>query len=209
MNIIFDLDGTLIDSSSGILHAISIAFERCDVQLKQELTPTLIGPPLTELLPLLAGTTEIGIIEHLSTAFKECYDDEGFKESEVFNGVDKMLVVLNDAGHQVYLATNKRIIPTRKIITYFGWEHLFDGIYALDSFNGLPNKQALISHIILLHDMDKQNTLYIGDTLADHRASSANNIAYVMAMWGYDSADFEGVNAHSPLAVTELIDHIK
>lgn len=46
MNIIFDLDGTLIDSSSGILAAVELAFKECDKEMQLLLNDEFIGPPL-------------------------------------------------------------------------------------------------------------------------------------------------------------------
>ena len=80
-------------------------------------------------------------------------------------------------------------------------------MYALDLFSHTNNKGELIAHIIKLHDMKKDSTLYIGDTVADHRAAISNEILYMMAMWGYDSDSFqEGISAFKP---SHLIEYIK
>ena len=80
MNIIFDLDGTLIDSSTGILTAIEMAFDSCNISLKKPLDITLIGPPLNKLLPILAGTHDEKVLEALTDAFKANYDAKGYKK---------------------------------------------------------------------------------------------------------------------------------
>lgn len=199
MNIIFDLDGTLIDSSEGILQSVEEAFRQCAVPLQEKLSSKLIGPPLTELLPRLAGTTEERVIAMLSSAFKDSYDVEGYKNTEVFEGVVELMRQLKEMGHILYIATNKRILPTRKIIAFFGWRELFNGVYALDLFEQPRNKSELIAYVMNLHDMNIDDTLYIGDTLADHRAAQSNEIGYIMAMWGYDSGTFsDGWSAHLP-----------
>ena len=186
MNIIFDLDGTLIDSSKGILNAVDLAFQQCTVELQQPLTPNLIGPPLTQLLPLLSGTDDPKVIAQLSDAFKEGYDMEGYKKTEIFEGVSEMLELLFKKGCSLYIATNKRIIPTRKIIDFFAWTGFFQGIYALDMFDGLATKAELIERVISLHNMDDTPMIYVGDTVADRSAAKANDVAYIMVSWGYD-----------------------
>ena len=210
MNIIFDLDGTLIDSSEGILRSISMAFQLCDLVPKQPLTAKLIGPPLNQLLPVLLGSDDTEVIESLSIAFKEKYDSDGYKVVRVFDGIEPMLKLLKSQGHLVYLATNKRIAPTIKIIPYLGWESYFDEIYALDSFSNLSSKKELITHIMDLHNMNKNETVYVGDTIADYNASNANDITYIMALWGYDSGDFsEALRAEKPSEVSEYINNLK
>ncbi|MFC6806045.1 HAD family hydrolase [Methylophaga thalassica] len=58
MNIIFDLDGTLIDSSPAILAALEMALEKNKIKPKLPMTHKLIGPPLNQLLPILTGLTD-------------------------------------------------------------------------------------------------------------------------------------------------------
>lgn len=206
LNIIFDLDGTLIDSSEGILKAVQLAFEQCGVVMQQPLSSKLIGPPLTELLVILAGTKDSETLNRLSISFKENYDTEGYKDTTIFDGVVSLMQELKNKHHTLYIATNKRILPTRKIIEFFRWDNLFDGVYALDLFSHTQNKTDLITHIMQLHNMNKTSTLYIGDTLGDHKAARSNDIFYLMAMWGYDSEAFTGGNSvDSPALVLEKI----
>ncbi|KKL20628.1 hypothetical protein LCGC14_2453540, partial [marine sediment metagenome] len=56
MNILFDLDGTLIDSSASILASVELAFKECGLEPQAHLAEELIGPPLMEMLQIAAGT---------------------------------------------------------------------------------------------------------------------------------------------------------
>lgn len=185
MNIIFDLDGTLIDSSQGILSAVDKAFRECGIPMLQPLASRLIGPPLDELLILLSGTDDKAILDTLSRSFKDNYDSSGYKETTVFEGVHELLKQL-DRRHRLYLATNKRIVPTRKIMEYFSWNHYFEQVYALDLFAHIENKQALIAYIVSAHALKPEQTVYIGDTMGDYLATRANQLHFIMATWGYD-----------------------
>lgn len=189
MNIIFDLDGTLIDSSDGILKALEMAFKKCKQPLLQPLTTKLVGPPLNKLLPILAGTDNVVILNDLTIAFKDSYDSEGYKDSTVFDGVRDMLQELQNAGFTLYLATNKRIVPTRKIMHHFGWNKFFTGIYALDLFPDLSGKAELIKHIIQIHQLDTDSSIYVGDTIADQIASQENGIECLLVSWGYGDVE--------------------
>jgi len=209
LNIIFDLDGTLINSSKGILSALKMAFDVCKIEPKKILTDQLIGPPLNKLLPTLLSDENLNSVEPLTAAFKERYDNEGYKNLSVFSDVEVMLAKLSEQGHTLYIATNKRIIPTKKIIPFLGWSHYFDEIYALDSFPNLASKQYLIENIMDLHNMEKEATLYIGDTVADFKASKANGLKYIMALWGYDSDGWQGdYCATSPIGILDCVSDI-
>jgi len=206
MNIIFDLDGTLIDSSDGILKAVKMAFNECNITLQHPLTSNLIGPPLNELLVHLAGTKDSEVLQSLASAFKASYDTQGYKETLVFCGIKLMLKQLKEDSHSLYIATNKRLIPTQKIISYFGWNDYFEQVYALDMYSDTSNKSQLLQRIIELQRMDKQSTVYIGDMKTDKQAADENNLKYFMAMWGYNSEqETQCDNVDSPeLIVSKL-----
>ncbi len=70
---VFDLDGTLIDSSSGILSALAAAFTSCGVKPVRPLVSQVIGPPLLEMLSLLSGSSDAALIDRLAEKFKYHY----------------------------------------------------------------------------------------------------------------------------------------
>jgi phosphoglycolate phosphatase len=185
-NVIFDLDGTLIDSSLGILSALSIAFDKCNIVPNIPIDSNLIGPPLDEMLNLLSGSNDQNILKELSDTFKECYDSSAYLKTQAFDGVEKMLKRLKEIDVTLYIATNKRNIPTQKIIKQLGWGELFDDIYALDSFYpAIEEKTLLINEIIKIHKLHRSDTLYVGDREEDGLAADKNNIKFLLTAWGY------------------------
>ena len=135
-NIIFDLDGTLIDSSEGILNGFIKTFEILGVRPTREITKDIIGPPLIQTLSCLAGTEDKKLLSELSDTFKNYYDNDGYKLTKEFLGITDMLRrIFNSGRYDLYIATNKRLLPTKKIIQYLGWSHFFTEVYALDSFD--------------------------------------------------------------------------
>jgi len=98
-----------------------------------------------------------------------------------------MLNELKDNNLQLYIATNKRSIPTKKIINFLGWGSFFDGIYSLDSFLPLAkSKNDILAKIISTHGLSKKNVIYIGDLEDDRIAAQANSIGFYFVEWGYD-----------------------
>ena len=186
MNIIFDLDGTLIDSSPSILQTVEMAFDACNIPMKLPLTSELVGPPLGQLLRLLSGTDDEQTLKQLAAAFKQSYDSQGYKATTIFDGVPELLFQLKQQQAQMFIATNKRMVPTRKIIEYFGWDSFFDGVYALDTCEAAENKTQLIDYTLKKHLLDRDRAIYVGDTVPDRMAAHANEINFVMVSWGYE-----------------------
>ncbi|HEC74402.1 MAG TPA: HAD family hydrolase [Methylophaga aminisulfidivorans] len=192
MNIIFDLDGTLIDSSKGILQAVEMAFKYCKIEMQIPLNDELVGPPLTQLLIMLSGTENETVIAQLADEFKRSYDTEGYKETTIFDDIEFMLSELYQRGFKLFIATNKRKIPTEKILAFFGWSDFFEGVYALDACEQAINKSELISYVLKEHQLDTYSSIYVGDTIPDRLAATVNGLEFVMVSWGYEFKVDEG-----------------
>ncbi|MEB8486950.1 MULTISPECIES: HAD family hydrolase [Acidithiobacillus] len=184
--VIFDLDGTLIDSAQSLLSAFDGAFKSLGCVPVRPLDRTLIGPPLTQILAALSGSDDADLLAALAIAFKDRYDDDSYRETAVFEGVETMLSELVRRGHRLYIATNKRKKPTYRILEHLGWTGYFDDVYTLDTFE-IPakDKTQLLEWILRLGAIDVQRSVYTGDRDDDGRAALANNLAFLLATWGY------------------------
>jgi len=187
--ILFDLDGTLIDSAASILAAVAYALAHEGLSPVVPLDPSRIGPPLRDMLQCLSGATDPELLDMLTAAFKSHYDEAGCLEARAFPGVETMLATLAGAGQPMHIATNKRARPTRRILTHLGWTARFDRVYCLDDFSPpLPNKTRLIANLLADAGLDAAQCVYIGDRKEDELAARANRLTFYWACWGFDSA---------------------
>ncbi len=187
-HILFDLDGTLIDSSPSILAAFEGAFSKAKLQAVKPFTPEMIGPPLKETLKILLGSDDPEKIAMLTDLFKEQYDTVGYKKTSVFEGVEHLLKTLAATEIPLYIVTNKRIKPTLLIIAYLGWCEYFKAIYALD----MPEAKATTKTELIKYVLDNQaiqpaEAIYIGDRQEDKKSALANQLNFCYAKWGYDA----------------------
>ncbi len=187
-HILFDLDGTLIDSAPAILASFRDAFAHTGIAPVRAIDESVIGPPLLETLALLAGMSEPAVISRLVEAFKASYDTEGYKATAAYEGVANMLEALAAAGLSLSIATNKRIHPTRLILQHLGWERFFDHVYALDLFDPrLPDKAAMIGRLLADQQIAVTSAVYVGDRSEDGESADANKLPFIAATWGYGS----------------------
>lgn len=186
INIIFDLDGTLIDSAPSILGAFKQVLEQFSYVPTQALSPHLVGPPLKQTLQVISGESDPEKLVLLVEAFKSSYDREAYALSTSYPGVGKMLESLFKNGLDMYIATNKRYIPTQKIVQYLGWGSYFQSIYAIDKVTpSYSNKAQMLQAMLSDLDLQAERCVYIGDRLEDGDAASENTIPFVYVDWGY------------------------
>lgn len=184
--ILFDLDGTLIDSARAILSCYQRAFEEQKIEILTPLSPALIGPPLRETLAVISGTTEGAMLDALANAFIHSYDTSGYQKTDVFPGVNGMLNDLKVQNYKLYVVTNKRERPTLRILDLFQWHHYFEGIYSLDTFSpALKTKAELIARVAQENGIAADSSLYVGDRNEDGLAATVNKLPFCLAGWGY------------------------
>lgn len=149
----------------------------------------IIGPPLDITLKKVTGITDNSIINNLINCFKDVYDSEGYRDSVPYHGIEDMLKKISGSGIDVYLATNKRILPTRKILKHFSWDPFFNSVYALD-VGGVKfdSKAEMLASIVRDKNIDPLSSIYVGDINADFEAAQKSNMQFIFAEWGYEKS---------------------
>ena len=185
-NFLFDLDGTLIDSALGIEESFCIAYLKVYNKECQKNITTFIGPPIHQVLKAVNGETNLEIINRFVDAFKQHYDTEGYKKSKLFDDVELVLEVLMNNKLNVFIATNKRVKPTKLILEYLSIGKYFNDIYCpdIEEFK-FKNKTDLIAHILKNNSLLFNETIMIGDTIHDGLAADENKLDFVLVEYGY------------------------
>lgn len=185
-HIIFDLDGTLIDSAPSILESFKLTLDSNQIKPIVSLDKTLIGPPLVQTLIALTGIEDKDILSKLSDEFKSHYDLGGYRSTQEFEGVSHLLERCSNAGFYLHIATNKRITPTLLILELFDWKAYFKSVYATDSRTlAYVNKSAMIADLLKTEKIDFDSAIYVGDRFEDLTSALENNLDFVGALWGY------------------------
>lgn len=188
-SLVFDLDGTLIDSSPGILSALYLSLSDfgCDTI---HVDCTHVGPPLASVFQqLLPCETDFGI-NQLCNSFRHHYDNSEYLQFKPYDGVAEALDWLSRHGIRLFVATNKRSLPTKKILDLLQWNCYFEFVYCLDMCRVQGSTKAnCLSSLVSSFNLDASRTPYLGDRLNDYTAASSASMPFFMAEWGYASRE--------------------
>ncbi len=204
-NIVFDLDGTLIDSAPSILQCLQTVVEKNGYLADVKFDSTLIGPPLRDTLKKLTKEQHQEKLDALVEDFKCEYDQGTCNLAKPYFGILTLLVDLKMASKNIYIVTNKRYHPTKQIISHLGWANLIDNIYTIDyPSKRFREKSQVIHQLLLDFSLKKEGTCYIGDRHEDWAAAATNGLSFIHVAWGYGPDDGVGLGLHSVKSPDQL-----
>ncbi|MEK6794011.1 MAG: HAD hydrolase-like protein [Spirochaetota bacterium] len=183
MNIIFDLDGTISDSSSGIINSINYALNKMKYKcISFNQGRSYIGPSLKVIFSQILNTNDESLINNAITLYRERYFSIGYKENKLYKDVDKLIIYMHKQKHRLYIATNKQKEIADKILIMFNMKKYFINIYGADLNN---TKSNIIKELLFDYKIDKNITIMIGDREEDIISAHNNEIRAILVKWGY------------------------
>jgi phosphoglycolate phosphatase len=211
-HVIFDLDGTLVDSAPSILKCFQELLLRNNFKSNIPLNNEIIGPPLVETIKKITQIDDDNLLTILAKEFQGIYDDGGYSSLTPFEGINILIHDLYHSGLRLHIATNKRLKPTLLIIEYMKWNSFFSSIYASDSqHKKYKNKDEMIKFLLAENNISYKDAIYIGDTYQDANAAFNNHLRFIFANWGYGKIDikFNGLIAENVDSLKKIILKLK
>ena len=214
MLIIFDLDGTLINTIDDLGQACNHALSACGYPThKIEDYPLLVGNGINKLIEraLPEEYRNEATVLRLREYFVPYYDAHNCDLTRPYDGIPEVLQTLKAAGHTLAVASNKYQAATEKIVAHF-FPNTFDVV--LGERVGVARKpDPQIVYDILRSGVatsDIKTILYIGDSLVDAETAKAAEIPFVACTWGF--CTMEQLSAaqpdhmvHHPLDILALL----
>lgn len=202
--ILFDLDGTLTDSKPGIIECIAYALEKENVPYTNQILDKMVGPPFRVSMHDFLGL-EMPEIEKLIGIYRGVYEEYGYKNCKVFDGVEQMLSALKNAGKVLGVATSKPIKFTQMIMRDFDLGKYFDYVAGASSDASKEAKSDVIQGALEnLGVKDKSKVLMVGDRLYDIEGAHMQGIDCAAVLYGYGSKEeFEEYKAEYILAAPD------
>ncbi len=186
--VLFDLDGTLIDSEIGITRSMVHALHAVGVEPPtQDILRSWIGPPLQASFPAVLGYDEARVdlaVHHYLERFSEI----GWREHSVYPGMAEVVAELVANGHRLAVVTAKIAKQARRIVEHLPFGEHFDAVYGPAPGVRSSEKVALVAQALKERNGSADSAIMIGDRHFDIEAARANAIRGVGVLWGFGSA---------------------
>ena len=186
MHLIFDLDGTLVDSRPGILHSLEQAVGSVFPELDIHRLDFKIGSPVRVILRRTLKDASGPELDRLEAAFRASYDRNGWELARLYPGVREGLERFNTEGMSLYIVTNKPSLPTGLILKATGIDSFFIEAVSPDSHQPeLNEKTEGIRYLMDKYAIQARDAIYLGDSLDDLAAAQACGLAFIGLEYGY------------------------
>ncbi|MBE0494842.1 MAG: HAD family hydrolase [Campylobacterales bacterium] len=205
--IIFDMDGTLVDSSVGITHSINYVRQSIGLPyIGTEQLVRFINDP-DEHLPLrFYGTQEYN--PNHKALFTEHYLEHCTHELKLYAGVHDVLRALHGEV-KLAVATNASDFFAQKMLEHCGIGHYFETIVGANTFGASKPDPLMLFRLLDSLHVAPNNAILVGDSLKDAYAAQNANMPFVYVTWGF--GEYETSTPHvvdSPQALAGILQHL-
>ena len=185
--IIFDLDGTLIDSTNQIYQAVSLTRKHLGYpDLNINLMKSKIGLPAKELFSDLSLSDYVA--DSAVIVFRELLLNLKLEQSDLFEGVFDLLEWAQQHNFKMAVATNKPLNLAIKALKETGIEEFFEHVEGSDNLPSKPNP-AMINRCLDVLKVDKDLACMIGDRVEDTLAANSSCVKAIGILQGTHTAE--------------------
>jgi phosphoglycolate phosphatase len=197
--LIFDLDGTLVDSAPDLAYALNQVL-RADGRnpLSVKDVAGMVGDGVAKLVERGFNATGGPAIdpEGLLSAFHAIYLNSASNLTKLYPGVLETLRTLRSDGYRMGLCTNKPIAPTNALLNALNLTEFFDAVAGGDSFPVRKPDPEHVNGVLTLLGSTAQNTIMIGDSKTDVAAAKNAGVAVIAVSYGYPRCPIEELDAN-------------
>jgi phosphoglycolate phosphatase len=198
--VIFDLDGTLLNTLSDLAHSANYALDKCGfnvhpVEDYKYFIGNGIGKLLERILP--EGRITIPVITQIREHFLSYYDKHNTDYTEPYNGIPELLKTLQSNGLLLAVASNKYQKATEELIRRYFPDITFIAVFG--QREGVPVKPdpTIVNDILAIAELSPEEALYIGDSGIDMETAVNSGMASIGVTWGFrPREELEASGAH-------------
>lgn len=183
--IIFDLDGTLLDTSEGIMHCYRKTGEI--LNLKENIFENkkcVIGGPLKDGFQQLYKIDSESQLEKAIAAYRSLYQSEGINMFTAYQGIEELLKNLKENGYLLAVATLKAESYAKQMLESSGLAKYFDVIHGWDGTDSCT-KAYIITKVIFTLNLIPSDSILVGDSEYDAYGADAAEVDFLGVSYGF------------------------
>lgn len=188
--ILFDLDGTLVDSGLGITNSVIYALKKFGIEVKDRASLyKFVGPPLHKSFEMFYGFSPEKAMQAVEY-YREYYKDKGVFEVTVYEGIEATLKKLLSSGKTLIVTTSKPEYFAKKILEHIGLAKYFKMIAGSNLDGTRTAKSEVISYAFEQCNItDLSKVIIVGDREYDVFGANKMSIDSIGVLYGYGSEE--------------------
>lgn len=210
-NVIFDLDGTLLDTREGVIESAKYAARQMGYdELPYETMLSFVGPPIQNSFMKHYGCDQ-ELAQKAANIFREYYKNTALLLAEPYEGIYDLCRVLKEHGVKMSVATYKREDYALSLLRHFDFHKYCDPMHGADN-NNVLKKEDIVRMCQEEMGASKEDSVLIGDTDNDAKGAVKANTPFIAVTYGFgfrnedDVAEYPHIGvASTPMEVAEII----
>ena len=176
--VLFDLDGTLIDTRPGMRAALRAAL--VDVLGGEDgIERANLSLPLDAMIQSAAPAASPAVVQRLSAAFRTSYDDGDWRSAEVYQGAEECLRTLTASRVRAFVVTNKRTMAAKRLLDLFHLASYFEDVRGQPETGAPMPKSELAEQCLSSAGLDPATTVVVGDSDNDASMAASRGMIFV------------------------------
>lgn len=207
-HIIFDVDGTMLDTSEGMISSVKYMIDKMGYEMPDEDTlESFVGPRIQDSLVRVYALEGEELTKAAAT-FRDHYKQGDVLNAKPYEGLEEVLKYLKNKGYVLSIATNKRQDFVDALINKFDLSKYFTKVCGTD-MQGKYTKTDLIKQCMEdCLSISEDETVMVGDSSYDATAAKEAGVKFLGVLYGYDFKSMDEMITYNPVyiikEVTEL-----
>ncbi|MBR0239198.1 MAG: HAD family hydrolase [Thermoguttaceae bacterium] len=185
----FDLDGTTLDTYGDLRSCMKAALQKYTQDVDRFETDFVIGPPLQMSVKMFLPAANEATIDNICREFKTQYDTSDYPETKMYPGIEALINRLYNSGKRIHIVTNKRRVPTFRLLDKFGLRDKVVEVVTPDSRPDGYTKTEMIQMLLEKYSVNPDTAVMVGDMTSDVYAGKSAGVHTIAVTWGYGSED--------------------
>lgn len=176
--VLFDLDGTLIDTRPGMRDALGAALEELTGDASG-IDQANLSLPLDAMIRSAAPSAPPALVVRLSAAFRQHYDAGHWETADLYPGVEESLRRMHAAGVRAFVVTNKRGVAAQRLLEHFHLASYFEGVVGQPETGAPTPKTDLAGGLLVAAGLDPTTTVVVGDSDQDASMAASRGMTFI------------------------------